>query len=81
MDDAAIKLQELTSEIINKIDETKITSYPIIVGALALSLVTTFRAIKADHGLQVMDQVKGDFYTFLSVAMINEGSVTRKDLN
>lgn len=81
MDDDAIKLQELAIKIVNKIDETTTATYPIIIGALALALVTTFRAIKEDHGLQTMDQVKGDFYTFLSVAMINEGSVTRKDLN
>lgn len=80
MDDDAIELQELAIKILNKIDEMP-TAYPIIVGALALALVTTFRAIKEDHGLQVMDQVKVDFYTFLSVAMIDEGSVTRKDLN
>lgn len=81
MDDDAIKLQELAIKIVNKIDETTTATYPIIIGALALALVTTFRAIKEDHGLQTMDQVKGDFYTFLSVAMQDEGTVTRKDLN
>lgn len=80
MDDDAIKLQELAIKIVNKIDETT-TAYPIIVCALALSLVATFRAIKEDHGLQVMDQIKVDFYTFLSIAMQAEGTVARKDLN
>ena len=81
MDSDVIEVQELTLKIVNKIDETTTATYPIIIGALALALVTTFRAIKEDHGLQTMDQSKGDFYTFLSVAMINEGLVTRKDLN
>lgn len=81
MDDDAIKLQELAIKIVNKIDETTTATYPIIIGALALALVTTFRAIKEDHGLQTMDQVKGDFYTFLSVAMQDEGTVKREDLN
>lgn len=81
MDSDAIELQKLAIKILNKIDEMPTASYPIIVGALALALVTAFRAIKEDHGLQAMDQVKVDFYTFLSVAMIDEGSVTRKDLN
>lgn len=81
MDHNVIAAQKLTIEIINKIDETKITSYRVIVGALALALVTTFRAIKEDHGLQVMDQVKVDFYTFLSIAMQDEGTVKREDLN
>ena len=81
MDHDAIELQKLATKIINKIDETTNASYPIIVGALALALVTTLRAIKEDHGLQVMKQVKVDFYTFFSIAMKNEGTVTRKDLN
>ena len=80
MDSDMIEVQELTTKIVNKIDETT-TAYPIIVGALALALVTTFRAIKEDHGLQVMDQIKVDFYTFLSIAMQAEGTVARKDLN
>jgi len=80
MDHDAIELQKLATKIVNKIDETT-TAYPIIIGALALALVTTFRAIKEDHGLQVMDQIKVDFYTFLSVAMQDEGTVARKDLN
>lgn len=80
MDSDMIEVQELTLKILNQIDKTT-TAYPIIVGALALSLVTTFRAIKEDHGLQAMDQVKVDFYTFLSVAMIDEGTVKREDLN
>lgn len=80
MDSDMIEVQELTTKIVNKIDETT-TAYPIIVGALALSLVATFRAIKEDHGLQVMDQIKVDFYTFLSIAMQDEGTVARKDLN
>jgi len=81
MDHDAIELQKLATKIVNKIDETTTATYPIIIGALALALVTTFRAIKEDHGLQVMDQVKGDFYTFLSIAMKNEGTAARKDLN
>ena len=80
MDSDMIEVQELTLKILNQIDKTT-TAYPIIVGALALILVTTFRAIKEDHGLQVMDQIKVDFYTFLSIAMQNEGTVARKDLN
>ena len=80
MDSDRIEVQELTLKILNQIDKTT-TAYPIIVGALALSLVTTFRAIKEDHGLQVMDQIKVDFYTFLSIAMQAEGTVARKDLN
>ena len=80
MDSDAIELQELTLKILNQIDKTT-TAYHIIIGALALALLTTFRVIKEDHGLHVMDQVKVDFYTFLSVAMQAEGSVTRKDLN
>ena len=80
MDSDMIEVQELTLKILNQIDKTT-TAYPIIVGALALSLVTTFRAIKEDHGLQVMDQIKVDFYTFLSIAMQDEGTVARKDLN
>ena len=80
MDADVIEVQELTLKILNQLDETT-AAYPIIVGALALALVTTFRAIKEDHGLQVMDQVKVDFYTFLSIAMQNEGTVARKDLN
>lgn len=81
MNHDAEELQELAINIIAKIDENNSASYPIIVGALALALITTFRAIKEDHGLLMMDQVKVDFYTFLSVAMKNEGTVTRKDLN
>lgn len=80
MDADMIEVQELTLKILNQIDETT-TAYPIIVGTLALALVTTFRAIKEDHGLQVMDQIKVDFYTFLSIAMQDEGTVARKDLN
>ena len=80
MDSDMIEVQELTTKIVNKIDETT-TAFPIIVGALALALVTTFRAIKEDHGLQVMDQIKVDFYTCLSIAMQAEGTVARKDLN
>ena len=80
MDSDVIELQELTTKIVNKIDETT-TAYPIIIGALALALVTTFRAIKEDHGLQVMKQVKVDFYTFFSNATKNEGTVKREDLN
>lgn len=81
MDSDAIELQELATKILNKIDEMPTASYPIIVGALALALVTTFRAIKEDHGLQVMDGIKVDFYTFLSIAMQHEGTTARKDLN
>ena len=80
MDSDMIEVQELTLKILNQIDETT-TAYPIIVGTLALALVTTFRAIKEDHGLQVMDQIKVDFYTFLSIAMQDEGTMKRKDLN
>ena len=80
MDSDMIEVQELTTKIVNKIDETT-TAYPIIIGALALALVTTFRAIKEDHGLQVMKQVKVDFYTFFSNATKNEGTVKREDLN
>ena len=80
MDSDAIELQELTLKILNQIDKTT-TAYHIIIGALALALLTTFRVIKEDHGLHVMDQVKVDFYTFLSIAMQDEGTVARKDLN
>ena len=80
MDAKMIEVQKLTLKILNQIDETP-AAYPIIVGALALILVTTFRTIKEDHGLQVMDQIKVNFYTFLSIAMQDEGTMKRKDLN
>lgn len=81
MDDDTSELQVLAIKILNTIDEMPTASYHIILGALALVLVTTFRAIKEDHGLQVMKQVKVDFYTFFSNATKNEGTVKREDLN